>query len=324
MMLSKNIISLSLSFILILFSCKKVELNHINKITTDSVSVLNTDVKAKGTIIDISKEGITKFGHCWATNAIPTITDFKIEFENAIAGKEFTSTITNLSANTTYYVCAYATNANETVYGAINKFKLSSFSAVSVVSSQLQIQNETTLSVNGSISNLGSLSALDHGHCWAIHTSPTISDAKSSYGLASADVNFSSFASGLNLETTYYVRAYVKLANNTVIYSTELSILIPDLLVTTDNFSTSGSTATLQGTLVNLGVLPVIDYGQCWSSATSNPNINDNVISKGIATTTGVYYANLTGLISGTTYYYRAYARKGTTLKYGIVKSFSY
>lgn len=323
-MMSKKTIFFSLSILLILFSCKKIELNRINKVTTDNVSVLNTDVNAKGTIIDISKEGITKYGHCWSTNATPTINDFKIEFENAVAGKEFTSTISNLSANTTYYVCAYATNANETVYGAINKFAISAFSSVSIVSSQLQIQNESTLSVNGSISNLGSLNGLDHGHCWATHTSPVISDTKTSYGLASADVNFSSSPSGLNLETTYYVRAYLKLDNNTVIYSNELSILIPDLVVTTDNFSTSGSTATLQGTLVNLGVLPVIDYGQCWSSATSNPNINDNVISKGTATSTGVYYTNLPGLISGTTYYYRAYARKGTTLKYGIVKSFSY
>jgi len=322
--MSKKTIFFSLSILLILFSCKKIELNRINKVTTDEVSVLNTDVNAKGTIIDISKEGITKYGHCWSTNAIPTINDFKIEFENAVAGKEFTSTISNLSANTTYYVCAYATNANETVYGDINKFTISSFSSVSVVSIQLQIQNETTLSVNGSIGNLGSLIALDYGHCWATHSSPTISDNKTSYGLTSADVNFSSTPSTLNLETTYYVRAYLKLDNNTFIYSNELSILIPDLVVTTDNYSTSGSTATLQGTIVNLGVLPVIDYGQCWSSVTSNPNINDNVLSKGSATATGVYYTNLPGLISGTTYYYRAYARKGTTLKYGIVKSFNY
>jgi hypothetical protein len=323
-MLSKKIFFISLSFVLILFSCKKVELNRINKITTDSVIVLNTTVNASGTIIDISKEGITKFGHCWSTIENPTINDFKLEFENAVAGKEFTSAISNLSANTTYYICAYATNVNETIYGEIKKFTISSFSTVSIVSSQLQIQNETTLSVNGSISNLGSLNAVDYGHCWATHSSPTIIDNKTSYGLLSSSINFSSSLSSLNLETTYYVRTYLKLDNNTVIYSNELSTLIPDLVVTTDNFSISVTTATLEGTLVNLGVLPVIDYGQCWSSVTSNPNVNDNVISKGTATSTGVYYANLTGLISGTTYYYRAYARKGSTLKYGIVKSFSF
>ena len=80
-MISKKTIFFSLCILLILFSCKKVELNRINKVTTDDVSVLNTDVNAKGTIIDISKEGIAKYGHCWSTNAIPTINDFKTEFE---------------------------------------------------------------------------------------------------------------------------------------------------------------------------------------------------------------------------------------------------
>lgn len=324
MSLSRKTVFISLSLILILFSCKKVELNRINKITTDNVSVLNTAVNASGTIIDISKDGIIKFGHCWSTNVIPTINDSKTEFENAVAGKEFASALTNLSANSTYYICSYAANANETVYGEIKKFTLSSFSTVAIVATQLQIQNETTLSVDGGISNLGSLNALDYGHCWATHSSPTISDTKTSYGSIASDINFSSSPSGLNLETTYYVRAYVKLDNSTIIYSNELTGLIPDLAVTTDNFSIAGSTATLQGTIVNLGVLPVSDHGQCWSTTSSNPNFNDNVLSKGTASSTGIFYANLPALISGTTYYYRAFARKGNTIKYGMVKSFSY
>ena len=165
---------------------------------------------------------------------------------------------------------------------------------------------------------------MDYGHCWAPHPSPTIADNKSSYGMTSADLNFSSSPSTLNLETTYYVRAYLKLDSNTIIYSNELSILIPDLVVTTDNFSTSGSIATFQGTIVNMGVLPVTDHGHCWSTTTSNPNLNENLISKGIATSTGVFFADLTGLVSGTTYFYRAYARKGNTIKYGVVKILSY
>ncbi len=324
MRFSRIITPIFLSLFLILFSCKKIDLNRILKITTDNVSVSYTEVGAKGTIIDIGKDGITKYGHCWSINSTPTISNAKTEFSDAEVGKEFTSAITNLTANTTYYVCSYASNSTETVYGEIKSFIVAATSSVSITASMLQIQDETTLSVNGSIANLGSLSALDYGHCWAAHSSPTISDNKSSYGIVTADVNFSSYPSGLNLQTTYYVRAYVKLDNTTIIYSNELSILIPDLVVTTDNYTVSASTATLQGTIVSLGVLPVVDYGHCWSSLTSNPNINDSVLSKGVATLAGVYYTNLPSLIPGTTYYYRAYARKGSTMKYGIVKSFSY
>lgn len=306
----------------VLFSCTKLELNRITKITTDNISVANTAVIAEGTIIDISKGGIMKYGHCWSKNSIPTIIDSKTEFTDASVGKEFTSNLTNLSPNITYYTCSYASNDKETVYGEIKPFIIGSISALSITASALQIQNETTLSVSGSITNLGSLSAMDYGHCWATHTAPTVLDNNTSNGTMTGDLNYSSYPSGLNLQTTYYVRAYLKLDNTTIIYSNELSILIPDLVVTTGNFSISGSTATLQGTIVNLGVLPVIDHGHCWSYTTSNPNINDSVLSKGPTSVTGFYYTNLPSLISGTTYYYRAFARKGTTIKYGIVKSF--
>ena len=315
---------ISILLILSIFSCKKLDIARINKITTTEVSVNNTSVTAKGTIIDIDKDGITKYGHCWSTNNNPTINDFKTEFDNADAGKEFTSSLTHLSANTTYYVCSYATNSKKTIYGEIKEFKISSFSSVSIVANQLQILSETTFSVNGSITNLGSLNALDYGHCWATHTAPTINDYKTTNGITLNDINFPSTASGLNLETNYYVRAYVKLDNNSIIYSNELSVLIPDLSVTKNSFVISGTNATLQGTIVNLGVLPVIDHGHCWSTTTSNPNFNDNVISKGATTSTGPFYSNLNALVTGTVYYYRAYARKVTTIKYGVVKSFTY
>ncbi len=320
----KNLYYISIILIISFFSCKKLDIARINKITTNSVLVTNTSVTAKGTIIDIDKDGITKYGHCWATNSTPTINDFKTEFDNADAGKEFTSTLTQLSANTTYYVCSYASNSKQTIYGEIKEFKISSFSSVSIVTNQLQILSETTFSVNASITNLGSLSALDYGHCWSPHTAPTVNDYKTSNGITLSDINYPSTATGLNLETNYYVRAYVKLDNNSIIYSNELSVLIPDLSVSTNSFVISGGNATLQGTIINLGVLPVIDHGHCWSTTTSNPNFNDNVISKGATLSTGPFYTNLNGLVSGTVYYYRAYARKGTTLKYGVVKSFTY
>lgn len=322
-MLPRKAILISLSTLLILFSCKKVELNRINKITTDKISTLNTAVSANGSIIDISKEGMTKYGHCWSTNPVPTIADAKTEFKNASAGTEFTSTLTKLSANTVYYVCSYTTNGAETVYGEIKSFTISAFSTVSIVASQLQIQGESTLSVNASITDLGSLNVIDYGHCWAAHTEPTINDNKTQHAAISTDINFSSTLSGLSQETTYYVRAYLKLDDATIIYSNELSTVIPDLTVTTDSYSITGTTATLGGTIVNLGVLPVIEYGHCWSTTSSNPNYNDNLLLQGTPATTGAYFSNLP-LTAGKTYYFRAFARKGNTLKYGVVKSIKF
>lgn len=322
MRLSKKTVFIFSGFI-ILFSCKKIELNRINKITTDDVSISNTDVSASGTIVDIGKSGVSKFGHCWSSNPVPTIADTKTEFKNAEAGEIFNSKPSNLSANSVYYICSYATNGDETIYGEIKSFTITSFSNMAVGISNLQIQNETTLTVDGGITGIGSLNVVDYGHCLATHTTPIISDLHTSNGTLSSDINFSSTLSGLNLDSTYYVRTYVKLSNSNFIYSTELSILIPDLKVTTDNFAVTGATAVLGGTIQNLGVQPVVDHGHCWSSSTSNPNINDNILSQGAITTTGAFFSNLS-LTSGTTYYFRAYARKGTTLKYGVIKTFTY
>ena len=322
---SLSLICLMFTSILItVFSCKKIDLNRINKISTDNVSILFTDVNASGTIIDVGKGGISKFGHCWSTSTIPTINDFRTEFDGAIAGKTFTSQLSGLSVNQIYFIRSYACNANETVYGEIKKISVSNFGNISITSDSLKAENETSISVIGNISKLGSLKLLDYGHCWATHSMPTLADNKSLNGVTTIDQKFSSLFTGLNLQTTYYVRAFVILDNSTVIYSNELSILIPDLLVTTDNYSLSGSTATLQGAIVSLGFLPVLDYGHCWSYTSSNPNINDNVISKGATGAALIYYSNLSSLIPGTTYYFRAYARKGNTFKYGTVKSFKY
>lgn len=138
-------------FILFFFSCQKVEINRINKITTDKVIVTNTDVEVQGTIIDIGVVGILKYGHCYSTNPKPTIADAKTEYENATSGKVFTSNLTGVSANTTYYVCSYAKNDNEIIYGEIKSFNLSSLNSISIVVNNLQIQNETSFTLDGII-----------------------------------------------------------------------------------------------------------------------------------------------------------------------------
>lgn len=320
---SKNLISFVLITFILVFSCKKIELNRINKVATGNVTITNTRVEVKGTIIDVGEEGITKFGHCYSTHTNPTISDTKTEYQNAISGFEFTSALTTLAANTTYYIRSYASNDNQTVYGDEKSFILNNFNSIAIVASNEQIQSETTLSVDGTISGTGSLNIVDYGHCWATHTSPSINDNHNSNGNLNSTSNYTSSLTNLNLETNYYIRAFLKLDNNTFIYSNEISILIPDLKVITDTFSFAGNTAVLGGTIQSLGVLPVIDHGHCWSTTTSNPNFNNNLLSLGTTSTPGPFYNNLQ-LVNGTTYYFRAYARKGNSIKYGAIKKIIY
>ncbi len=64
---------------------------------------------------------VTAFGVCWSsTNQTPTINDSKTN--DSATTKVWSSSLTGLTANTTYYVRAYATNGSATGYGAVVKF----------------------------------------------------------------------------------------------------------------------------------------------------------------------------------------------------------
>lgn len=65
---------------------------------------------------------ITAKGVCWGTTANPTIDDNKTS--DGTGTGVFTSTLTNLASNTTYYARAYATNTAGTAYGNEESFTL--------------------------------------------------------------------------------------------------------------------------------------------------------------------------------------------------------
>lgn len=86
------------------------------RITTDIITHITTNAAISGG--KISAEGdaaITTRGVCWSTNADPTVSNSKTT--DGTGAGNFTSMLTNLTANTPYYVRAYATNSQGTTYG---------------------------------------------------------------------------------------------------------------------------------------------------------------------------------------------------------------
>ena len=85
-----------------------------------------TDIKANsaecgGSVTSDGNGTVTARGVCWSTNPNPTINDNKTS--NGSGTGSFTSNLTNLTENTTYYVRAYATNEKGTSYGEEKSFK---------------------------------------------------------------------------------------------------------------------------------------------------------------------------------------------------------
>ena len=85
-------------------------------VTTANVSSITVNsAVAGGEVTTDGGAAVTSRGVCWSTNPTPTIADSHTE-DGAGTGS-FTSSMTGLSSNTTYYVRAYATNSVGTSYG---------------------------------------------------------------------------------------------------------------------------------------------------------------------------------------------------------------
>jgi len=84
-------------------------------ITLDITEITPTTATSGGDFTAYGGAAITAKGVCWSTSQNPTILDFATDEGNN--SRKYTSNISGLTANTTYYVRAYATNNKGTGYG---------------------------------------------------------------------------------------------------------------------------------------------------------------------------------------------------------------
>ena len=83
-------------------------------VTTKAVSaVTGNTATATGRIIDEGEAGATQYGHCWDTIAASTILKNKTELGSTADRIDFTSTLTNLTPNTKYYIRSYASDKQD-------------------------------------------------------------------------------------------------------------------------------------------------------------------------------------------------------------------
>jgi uncharacterized protein (TIGR02145 family) len=287
--------------------------------TTSITSVTTISASSGGNITSDGGASVTTRGICWNTSGNPTVADTKTT--NGSGTGVFSSNITGLAAGTTYYARAYATNSTGTAYGNELSFTTLSIIIPTLTTTAISTITATSGISGGNITSDGGASVTARGICWSTSTGPTIADSKTTNGTGTG--NFASNLSGLVSSTTYYVRAYATNSAGTAygneLNFTTLSIVIPTL--TTTAISTITATAaTSGGNIASDGGASVTARGVCWSTSTG-PTIADNKTSN--STGTGSFVSNLSGLISSTTYYVRAYATNSAGTAYGNELSFS-
>ncbi len=104
------------------FTTKQLELPGINTSLPNIIS--QTTATCGGEVLTDGGTPVTARGVCWSTLTNPTITGSKTTNSNG-TGK-YTSSLTGLAANTTYYARAFATNSLGTSYG--NEIKFTTYS----------------------------------------------------------------------------------------------------------------------------------------------------------------------------------------------------
>jgi len=122
-------------------------------ITTAISNIMTTTASSGGNVTADGGASVTARGVCYSTNQNPTLANNFTT--NGTGTGSYSSSITNLSPNTLYYVRAYATNSAGTAYGSqvsfTTKKTTETVSGTSNFSALTNIGSETNITVSGNL-----------------------------------------------------------------------------------------------------------------------------------------------------------------------------
>jgi len=205
-------------------------------------SITSTTAAGGGHVIHGGNTTVTARGLCWSTSQNPTTVDSKTT--DGIGTGVFTSSLTDLTGNTTYYVRAYATNSAGTSYENGISFKTSPV-LPTVTTTAVSDITQTTASSGGYITSDEGADITARGVCWAPETDmPTTDHPHTTDGTGNG--LFTSHLTGLTGNTRYFIRAYATSSagtsyGNAVSFTTKIT----DSEITKNVLVTDGDSRTL-------------------------------------------------------------------------------
>ena len=275
--------------------------------TKQASEITSNSAKSGGIITHVGGSNITQKGVIWRLTPGVTWAN-KSDFTNNGAGTaEYTSNMTELLYDTTYYYRAYALNSSGYGYGDEFKFKaLSTGSVPTVISSAggIVIGNYISLFLRGEVTETWGLPILQVGFYLS-----TIEGILGEYHVLSSFIDwyFTEWMEELRPVTTYYITAYAdniegRGYGNQVKFNPTPTTNIPKV---TPYFSKI--TWRLGGTITDDGGLSIIDRAICISKdTTQTPSLFD--CFSGIIVNGSSFYVSAQGWSMLQYYYGRASA----------------
>jgi len=295
--------------------------------TLDISSITRNSALSGGVITNDGGSTVISRGVIWSTTQNPTISLTTKTSDSTVVGSNgYTSYLSGLAPNTTYYVVAYATNSVGTSYGNQISFKTSSSASMPTLStSAVSSITGTTAISGGNVTDDGGSSITAEGVIWSTSLNVTTASTKTNDGTAVG--NFTSKLSALTPNTTYYVIAYATNSVGTA-YGNQFSFKTSSASIPT---LSTGAVSSITGTAAVIGVSvtsdggsPVIARGVTWTSIQTvglgHNGLTPSRTSDG--TGTGSFTSSLSGLQPATIYYAWAYATNSVGTAYGDLVTF--
>lgn len=230
--------------------------NGMAIVTISAVTnITSTTAVCSGDVTFDGGHPITDKGLCWSTSQYPTISNSHVSLGTGTG--YFSGSMTGLSLGNTYYVRAYATNSNGTVYSDQKSFTTAN--GLPVVTTTAPTKTGTTVTTGGNVTSDGGYAITARGVCYGLTPYPDLGSAHqhttNGSGTGSYSSTFTMSGTGV-----YYIRAYATNANGTV-YGEQKTIGHPynDL----PTFTFGGRTYR---------VAPPADNTMNWSTANSHCN----------------------------------------------------
>lgn len=294
---------------------------HLSAIT----DVTYVNATFQGGIISVGSSRVTRYGFCWSKTENPTIdSPLRTNFGDTEQPADFSHTASGLEQSTTYYVRAYAENAEGVSYSNQERFVTQGMpSLAGVATGTVSAIGSAQAQISGQLLSLGNVEEItQYGHAWSVRPNPTIADAHTAQGPAWSTGPFTSTMSGLRPNVTYHVRAYATNRIGTaygvdITFTTDYSAV---QLTTQEAVVLSSKQAQVSVQVTDLGGHTLTECGICWAMG-KVPSVSDNVVKA--SGTPAQFTFSIDGMKAEREHFVRAYARTARgDLYYGKAVSF--